>query len=1630
MRCRGQSARRWVIIGAAVAVFGCAQVASAADSAPDAGGLSNRMLERILACGPRFIGLPGHQLAADLIEQHLRQLEAAGAGQLIVHQMQVVVPVVERADLSLDDAAPHPIYPCWPNGAQLSATSLDGLSGPLCYVGDGHEAQLPTGSLAGAVVALEYNSYDRWKKIFEFGAAAVLFLPPQNTTWVHSHGKFADIPFQGPRFYLQDKDLADAIRGEGRPRAARIVSRMRWAPRPARSFVWVVPGRSEPLSKQVVVLNARYDAACVVPQLAYGAEQAVSAAVLCEVASDLAGRPPARTAVLVWTGADAMNFASLRAILGTAFGKDKDADAALAAARAANELLPKQRSQILNDLRAALPVDDALRDRYEMQIKHLLVPIRWQLRTLRRDAVAGEQAASRIASLSQEQDRFNTLHVALQRNRIDDDHWLQIAALTDRVVAQIDAEAVEAESKFTRLEHGHRLLRPLLARERVVALLAADLTSQGDAFGIYWRTHWQQTNHFSFLSRIARRLVRPRKPSDDDAVVVLPDKGLLPDTMLGRRDWLSDICSPVATAADIAQHFGYLALPLVTAYDGRWLVDSPLDRGERLTVDHIRPQVTALLAVVQRAVNDPKFRITNRLGTALGLVSGQAVVPSPGDGRLNLGQAGRLVTVNVPRPTPRAVGTRWISAQYTSATGSYELKHLSGTGACGGSYLVDVLALDDDGRIVESANHIQSLAPYALASAVALGEVKGVKSIMFSCVQQSVGGLRDPRYLQELVAARPLLKRTGDDPRYGAVRAANGLACILMQPRDRWLLTFSRGQWGIRMLMTGADAQNPIGAGYGFDVPVRSAQMDSAENFYQLNRMRLTELSAHGVTAAHADALQDQTREHLEKAAAADVAQNAGQVLHHHRAALAKQQVVYGHVMSTGNDVVTAVIFLMVVLIPFSFYTERLTISASTIYGRIMGFAVVLVAMMALLYSFHPAFRISMTPLVVLLAFVMIVLSGLVIFILFSRFAEQMRSRLAGEHSTNLARLNVVGKAMEVGVANMRRRKIRTCFTLVTLVVLTFTLLSLSGTRTDLAEKRFRTGAEPTYQGILITRLGWQKLAGWFLEQVQAAYKGSAVVGGQYWLSTQASSDLDPYVVARSPSPSRATYLLTAAMGVGADESRFLSLEPGMKTLFDQLAGDPDGCLLPREAADRLGVAAGHPVRIAGRTFRVCGIYEHDDMARLRYLSGQPYGPIDLAAARRREIAPDPRQSANLEAQEFMLEPDGFDADIALAPVAPHRFALIGAAAARDMGATLHSVCIATDDDLVLDRIANEVSAQRLLPVFRSRGSDVEIIATRSQLSIVGLGDLFIPMVIGALIVINTMINAVADQRSTIHVYTSLGLAPVHVGVLFLSEAAALGTLGVVGGFIVGQGFATIVSTAGFADAVTLNFSSTSVVFTMAMVMGIVLLSAIYPARMAGRIAAPAESRRWQLPPATGNTLRMSLPFTVSRMTAQGASAFLHEWLTLHTEAGVGQFVSDDAAVVHRPADDIQGVRAHVWLAPFDVGVSQEVLIEIAPVTEESATKSGSAFYEVTIAMTRLSGQATAWMRSNRAFVAELRKQFLLWRALTQKRREEYVAESRRLLQSGASVEMNVATEGMDEATERRSDAATEGGGS
>ena len=268
----------------------------------------------------------------------------------------------------------------------------------------------------------------------------------------------------------------------------------------------------------------------------------------------------------------------------------------------------------------------------------------------------------------------------------------------------------------------------------------------------------------------------------------------------------------------------------------------------------------------------------------------------------------------------------------------------------------------------------------------------------------------------------------------------------------------------------------------------------------------------------------------------------------------------------------------------------------------------------------------------------------------------------------------------------------------------------------------------------------------------------------------------------------------------------------------------------------------------------------------------------------------------------------------------------------------------------------------------------------------VGFGTVFIPVIIAALIVLNTMLGSVFERVKEIGVFSSIGLAPNHIAVLFIAESMVYANLGAVAGYVLGQGASKLLTVSHLLPGFYLNFSSMSAVTSTLIVSGVVLLSTIYPARKASQVATPAVDRYWKVPEPDGDNWEITLPFTVTGDQAAGVNGFLAEWLAAYQDYSVGDFVTQDIRRSRIETDGGTGYETscRVWVAPFDLGVSQSVSLLTMPTAMDGVC-------DVKVCITREEGDLNNWKRVNRRFINTLRKQFLIWRTLGAAERDRYV---------------------------------------
>jgi hypothetical protein len=320
---------------------------------------------------------------------------------------------------------------------------------------------------------------------------------------------------------------------------------------------------------------------------------------------------------------------------------------------------------------------------------------------------------------------------------------------------------------------------------------------------------------------------------------------------------------------------------------------------------------------------------------------------------------------------------------------------------------------------------------------------------------------------------------------------------------------------------------------------------------------------------------------------------------------------------------------------------------------------------------------------------------------------------------------------------------------------------------------------------------------------------------------------------------------------------------------------------------------------------------------------------------------------------------------------------------AQMLGGDLRAVAVKVQDPAQLPALLNTVLARLEQNVYVGQAGRRMLYASTGKMSLEGLGNLIVPLLISVLILLNTMVGSVYERGREITIFSSLGLAPSHIAALFLAEALVYATLGAILGYLLGQASAKIIQMVG-VSGLYLNYSSSSAVFVTAIVMLSVLGSTIYPALLAAKAAAPSEERSWGVPAPKGDEITLELPFSFQRDLVPGVALFLHEYFDGHSESTLGKFTAKEVTLEAFRAERGPGICLFfmAWLTPYDLGVSQEVQIYIVPAADELYITE-AAFY-------RSSGYVSSWRRVNLPFLNALRKHFLIWRTFSPEQRQDY----------------------------------------
>ena len=884
--------------------------------------------------------------------------------------------------------------------------------------------------------------------------------------------------------------------------------------------------------------------------------------------------------------------------------------------------------------------------------------------------------------------------------------------------------------------------------------------------------------------------------------------------------------------------------------------------------------------------------------------------------------------------------------------------------------------LDKRGRILRGVSDRRSMIAGLDASIVDLIAKPEVQARVesFDCVELNGPEFFDARFLEPLTQASFMEVRRGGPPKRFQFSLVDGQMSALVEAGTRWQVVLRAGTTANRMVMLGIDPNlNDAGRSLreglrhgGFKVgealPSTPTHI-SAMDLYTIDAYRRAAFTRAGIENRAIDGLHEETGARLVEAEQALADDDGAAFQRATTTALASEIRAYTALRALGDDVMRGAIFLLLMLAPFAVAMERLLFAFPKIGHRLVGSVVIFVLMSALLWSFHPAFQITAQPAVIVMAFSILLLSLLVITMIMKKFEKDLEALRSGRVETSGAqtsRAGVIGSAVWLGIANMRKRKLRTVLTGTTIALVTFVLLCFSSS-SYYRDKRQMTvrGVESPYAGLLIHLPGMKPLSPRAAAVVKNLLGDAGNVAERYWLNNGTPGWRVPM---RNPETGQ-RYGARGALGLTAYELGLAIPEEFLPNWESFALGG--GCYISERAAAVLAVEPGGTVDVCGWDLKLLGVFDGQEADRtLRMLNGQSLLPRDLS------VRGDTAQTQG-DMEQTLASGGGMDLDRNVTPLAGDEVVLLPASLVKSLGGELRSLAIGAESPEAAEETTFALLKVLSFPIYYGAAKSVQVAVT-IPLVPKPPRSLLIPMIIAALIIFNTMLNSVAERKGEIHIYTSLGLAPRHVGVLFVAEAATYGLMGSIFGYVVGQGLAKVLTHFDLMGGITLNYSGSSVIMTMGVVMAVVVLSAIAPALMASRLATPSKDMKWRVPEPQDDLIRDILPFTISGRAAKGLNAFIHEFMAVHRDGSTGNFTTDDLALLPPSDGVVAGLSATVWIAPYDLGVRQSVRIEIRPAEEELC--------DIHIELGRESGKPGNWWRLNRIFLGDMRRQLLGWR--------------------------------------------------
>jgi len=1402
-------------------------------------------------------------------------------------------------------------------------------TGRLVDVRDGSLESLRGIDVDGKIALMDFDSGDNWINAVKLGAKAVIFYGGKDSSRFEALNKVANVPLNIPRLYIEDAEAQALIALANDGAEAEVVVGMRWEEVLGINIVGELRGRDPREADKVIMIITHYDSASVIPALAPGAEDAIGVSMMLELARKLTANRPKYT---VWFIAMSGHWQ------------------ALAGARAFIEDLYFKESKIGKEL---YPYLAFCIDLSSGSTKPNLVLTGWLHRT-------------------------NTQFVG---QRLTDLRTLLQSQITNPMT---NPNADISKLNLTRTEFETlRQINSTVYSEGLISLLGLSRDSVGAGY--------MGAGALGFAFGMSFRYILDIEPFVTAGTLAVG--AITINDMRPRFFSLSDTFDRVDMDGAILPQVRFVEIVLATILrsgatsifsykwdDDQWGMKPQLFRDitkikylsdtgflslaiNTVTYNPLKAaqydNVTDALVVVYDAVNAPFYRFIARSNS-----SGWAVV----DGL-------------VPTIGAMAVGRYTVKAYRVDEEGLLTFAPDDGPHGAGGTYSRTVGVTGHMMKVRTALFECGTVVATDLTCPLTLQALSSPDSLYYPRNAYANEIFRWAGYESPLTVSVVPFKIVGyaAPDSWGSEFDADRSIEIVYVPTGIGfgLLVRATSLSKPVGLFVNATASNPDGYGYvlpnpGDQLLVRAGLIGQYQDLLVLAAVRHESQRNEGVidptatrdieNALHYDRLVSQFL---------DEDDNLGAFVNG-LTAWGFAQAAYTSSLGVLRDSVTSVIMTFALAIPFVILFSALAYGLTR--GRssmVLTSAVAIIVALILSFS-HPGFVLAANVPAIFMGVVIVALvlpAMLFLFANFSTALSELRRAVFGEHFLERSGFEVSFSAISIGLGNMRKRPFRTILTMSSIVLVAFALSSLTSVTLTRVVKEISYDTEVPYNGVLIHTPSFFPMDRDRLMEV-ANFLGAYEVSERYWVYLPGSARIG--VPAGIPIRfGTKTFEVPALAGVSpvetkgsfADSTNFI-VTGSMFTSEDEYS-----CLLPQDLAVRLGVTVNDTVNVLGTLLRVRGIY---DPAKMSVSVKDSDGYTDIFPLDYNRMSTEQRFDVTFTFGfgQIIIIPSG------IARIFPE-------------GCLTSAFIPLSGQDIedTFQKIRTLFSAFEGINFYLTLDGKVYQFSKETAQSMFGIEFLLIPLVMAGLVTMSTVLGGVMERLREAGIYSSLGLAPLQVGLMFLTENVVYAIVGGMLGYLAGVSVSSVFRIFGILGEMVTNYTSLSVALAIGTIVVLVILASVYPMYRVALIVTPSLERRWRLETRPkGDVWEIPIPFRVKdEEKAMGIAAFLKEYLWNKRIERSEDFTVEDVSTSKQ--ESTLTIRSRVWLPPYEQNIRHDV--------EMTLTKSKTELkYLINMKMKRVSGPHEAWVKFSYPFVDEVRKQLLMWSLLTPAQEERYIKQA------------------------------------